>query len=126
LGSGLPLAIPARNGAADGRLQAAGAGAVRKDDPGLDKLHGDVCPGNEGATRIAAAGIYVANVAIGSGYPVIGTADTIPRQMQVFAETGLAGVLMNWANPVHGLQRPIKDVLPRLEAAGLRAPHRRQ
>lgn len=56
----------------------------------------------------------------GSG--LVGTAADIAARLQVLSEAGLDGVLLTWVDFVDGLERFIADVLPRLEARGLRAP----
>ena len=59
--------------------------------------------------------------AVGSGYLVVGTAETIAGQFKAFADAGLDGVLMNYTDPVDGVVRFSRDVVPRLEQMGLRA-----
>ena len=56
------------------------------------------------------------------GVPLVGTADTITRRLSMLADCGVDGVLLTWVDYVDGLGRFTNGVLPRMEAAGLRAP----
>jgi alkanesulfonate monooxygenase SsuD/methylene tetrahydromethanopterin reductase-like flavin-dependent oxidoreductase (luciferase family) len=59
------------------------------------------------------------------GYPLVGTADTIAQQLiDLRAQTGLDGMLLSWVDYREGLERFGRDVMPRLEQAGLRRPVR--
>lgn len=57
------------------------------------------------------------------GNILLGTADDIADQMQMFNEAGLDGVLCTWVDFHDGLTRFNSDVLPLLESRGLRAPY---
>jgi alkanesulfonate monooxygenase SsuD/methylene tetrahydromethanopterin reductase-like flavin-dependent oxidoreductase (luciferase family) len=59
------------------------------------------------------------------GFPLIGTPDDIAQRLIGVANAGLDGMLLTWPNAEDGIPRFLKDVLPRLEAAGVRKPHRR-
>lgn len=61
-------------------------------------------------------------VATGGGYPIVGDANTVAEALMSLAECGLDGVLINWPEPLEGVQRVVRDVLPRLEEVGLRKP----
>jgi FMNH2-dependent dimethyl sulfone monooxygenase len=59
-------------------------------------------------------------VVLGAGMPLIGSAETIANTLISLARAGLDGVVMSYVDFVDGLHRFRRDVLPRLEAAGLR------
>ena len=59
------------------------------------------------------------------GFPLSGVAEDIAERIIGVANAGLDGLLLTWPNAVDGIPRFVRDVLPRLEAAGLRKPHRR-
>jgi alkanesulfonate monooxygenase SsuD/methylene tetrahydromethanopterin reductase-like flavin-dependent oxidoreductase (luciferase family) len=54
------------------------------------------------------------------GFPLVGTADKIVADLQNISKAGVNGVLLNWVDYVDGLERWNRDVMPRLEQAGLR------
>lgn len=58
------------------------------------------------------------------GFPLVGTADTIARRLEVLSEGGIDGALLTWVDYDEGLAAFAADVLPLLESAGLRAPFR--
>lgn len=61
--------------------------------------------------------------AAGAGGSILyGTADDIANHLARFSEAGIDGVLLSWVDFKDGLTRFAKDVLPRLEQAGLRQP----
>jgi alkanesulfonate monooxygenase SsuD/methylene tetrahydromethanopterin reductase-like flavin-dependent oxidoreductase (luciferase family) len=62
-------------------------------------------------------------IAGNGGVRLVGTADMIADKLAMLADAGISGVLLNWVEPIDGLDRWGADVLPRLEAAGLRKPH---
>jgi FMNH2-dependent dimethyl sulfone monooxygenase len=62
---------------------------------------------------------YVAKLGWG-GYPLIGTPDHIVDGLQKLSKIGIDGVLLRWLDYWDGLRRWQKDVMPRLEQAGLR------
>jgi alkanesulfonate monooxygenase SsuD/methylene tetrahydromethanopterin reductase-like flavin-dependent oxidoreductase (luciferase family) len=57
------------------------------------------------------------------GNILLGTADDIADQLQMFNDAGLDGVLCTWVDFYDGLPRFARDVIPLLERRGLRAPH---
>ena len=57
-----------------------------------------------------------------AGYPLVGDADHIARLFAELSEFGVDGFLLTWLDYEGGLDRFGRDVLPRLEKAGLRAP----
>ncbi len=57
-----------------------------------------------------------------SGYPLVGTADHIVDRIETIAKLGIDGMILNWVDFLDGMARWEKDVMPRLEQAGLRRP----
>ena len=62
-------------------------------------------------------------MAVGAGHPLIGTAQSITKELESISRVGIDGVIMTWVDYVDGVARFIKDVLPLLEQAGLRKPY---
>ncbi len=56
------------------------------------------------------------------GFPLVGTAERVAERLHMLADAGLDGVLLTWVDYVDGLNRFNRDVLPALEARGLRMP----
>jgi FMNH2-dependent dimethyl sulfone monooxygenase len=56
------------------------------------------------------------------GYPLVGTADRIVDELQKLSRIGIDGILLSWVDYIDGLDRWQRDVMPRLEQAGLRRP----
>jgi dimethylsulfone monooxygenase len=56
------------------------------------------------------------------GYPLVGTADQIADKLANLSRLGLDGTLLNFARYEEQLTRFTKEVIPRLEAKGLRKP----
>jgi len=63
-------------------------------------------------------------LATGTGYPLVGDAATIAGLLQSISDAGIDGTLLGFVNFLDGLPPFIRDVLPALEKAGLRAPFR--
>ena len=61
-------------------------------------------------------------MAIGAGYPLVGTGEHIAKELTAISETGIDGVIMTWVNYVDGVKRLVSEVIPLLEQAGLRKP----
>ncbi len=61
-------------------------------------------------------------MAVGAGHPLIGTAQSIAKELEAISNVGIDGVIMTWVDYVDGVERFIKDALPLLERAGLREP----
>jgi alkanesulfonate monooxygenase SsuD/methylene tetrahydromethanopterin reductase-like flavin-dependent oxidoreductase (luciferase family) len=61
-------------------------------------------------------------VAGNGGHPLVGTAEQIAARLDAMAEIGIDGCLLGWPRWEDGLERFAAEVLPRLEARGLRAP----
>lgn len=70
----------------------------------------------------AAAKLAYALKAGFAGYPLVGDADHITRLFADLSESGVDGFLLTWLDYEGGLDRFGREVLPRLESAGLRAP----
>ena len=56
------------------------------------------------------------------GYPLVGTADHMVDQLQKLSAIGFDGILLSWVDYLAGLERFNREVMPRLEQAGLRRP----
>jgi alkanesulfonate monooxygenase SsuD/methylene tetrahydromethanopterin reductase-like flavin-dependent oxidoreductase (luciferase family) len=56
------------------------------------------------------------------GMPLVGTADRIVDQLLKLSSLGLDGILLSWVDYLDGMTRWNRDVMPRLEQAGLRLP----
>jgi len=61
-------------------------------------------------------------MAMGAGYPVVGTAQRMAEEFVAISEAGIDGVIMTWIDYIDGLKRFNRDVMPLLEQAGLRKP----
>ena len=57
-----------------------------------------------------------------AGYPLVGDADHVARLFAELSGSGVDGFLLTWLDYEGGLDRFGREVLPRLEKAGLRAP----
>jgi len=57
-----------------------------------------------------------------AGYPLVGDADHIAKLFTNLSDAGVDGYLLTWLDYEGGLDRFGREVLPRLEKAGLRAP----
>ena len=62
------------------------------------------------------------NWAAGGGVELVGTAESVAEKLQALARAGLDGILLKSIEPEAMLERFGRDVLPRLEQAGLRKP----
>ncbi|MBN9735001.1 MULTISPECIES: LLM class flavin-dependent oxidoreductase [unclassified Pseudonocardia] len=56
------------------------------------------------------------------GFPLVGTAETISERLAMLSRAGIEGALLTWVDYDAGLDAFTREVLPRLEDAGLRAP----
>jgi alkanesulfonate monooxygenase SsuD/methylene tetrahydromethanopterin reductase-like flavin-dependent oxidoreductase (luciferase family) len=59
------------------------------------------------------------------GYPLVGTADHIVDQLIKLKDIGFDGQLLSWVDYLGGLEHWNREIMPRLEQAGLRRPPRR-
>lgn len=60
------------------------------------------------------------------GYPIVGTADDVAETLAGLSSIGIEGVSLSFVDFNDGLDRFNADVLPKLEAAGLRKPYTHQ
>jgi alkanesulfonate monooxygenase SsuD/methylene tetrahydromethanopterin reductase-like flavin-dependent oxidoreductase (luciferase family) len=58
----------------------------------------------------------------GGGFPLTGSAERIAERLEMLADCGLDGILLTWVDPLDGIGRFTRDVLPLMEQAGLRVP----
>ena len=56
------------------------------------------------------------------GYPLVGDADHVTELLKNLSDAGVDGFLLTWLDYEGGLARFGRELLPRLERAGLRAP----
>ncbi|GAA4917707.1 alkanesulfonate monooxygenase SsuD/methylene tetrahydromethanopterin reductase-like flavin-dependent oxidoreductase (luciferase family) [Actinomycetospora succinea] len=56
------------------------------------------------------------------GFPLVGTAETIAERLEMLSAAGIEGALLTWVDYDAGLADFTRDVLPRLERAGVRTP----
>jgi alkanesulfonate monooxygenase SsuD/methylene tetrahydromethanopterin reductase-like flavin-dependent oxidoreductase (luciferase family) len=59
------------------------------------------------------------------GYSLVGTADHIVDQLIKLKDIGFDGQLLSWVDYLSGLEHWNREIMPRLEQAGLRRPMRR-
>jgi dimethylsulfone monooxygenase len=57
-----------------------------------------------------------------AGYPLVGTADRITADLESLSKIDLDGVVLSWVDYRYGLETWRRDIMPRLEQAGLRRP----
>ena len=67
---------------------------------------------------------YQRNWAAGGGVALVGTAEQVAARLCELSAAGLDGILFNSIEPEGMLERLTRDLLPRLEQAGLRRPKR--
>jgi len=72
----------------------------------------------------AVAEMLRSRLATGAGFPLVGDAATIAATLRTISEVGINGALLGFVNFLDGLPPFLRDVLPLLEKAGLRAPFR--
>jgi dimethylsulfone monooxygenase len=58
------------------------------------------------------------------GYPLVGTPEQIVDKLLALSATGIDGVVLSWVNYQVEMRQWIAEVMPLLEQAGLRQPHR--
>ncbi len=56
------------------------------------------------------------------GYPLIGTPDSIADELERISQTGMGGLAFGMVNFLDEMPYFVQEVLPRLEAKGLRRP----
>ncbi|WP_156750572.1 LLM class flavin-dependent oxidoreductase, partial [Mycobacterium sp. 852013-50091_SCH5140682] len=57
------------------------------------------------------------------GFPLVGTAEDIAETLANLSAIGIDGVALSFVDFIDGLNRFTTDVIPQLEATGLRTPH---
>ena len=62
------------------------------------------------------------NISIGLGAPIVGAPQDVAENLRTLSEAGLDGAIMTYVDFADGLARFAKQVMPLLEAAGLRRP----
>ncbi len=58
----------------------------------------------------------------GGGFPIVGAADTVVAHLDALSRADIDGVVISWLDYTAGLDHFSREVMPRLEASGLRAP----
>lgn len=56
------------------------------------------------------------------GYPLVGTPEQITDELETLSKAGLDGILLSWLNYQEEGPAFMREVLPLIEQAGLRAP----
>jgi len=74
------------------------------------------------AANEATVAMYRKQLAIGSGWVLAGPPEYIADELQAMAEAGFDGVLLGWVNFTDGIAQFARDIMPLLEARGLRLP----
>src|SRR5262249_6578514 len=92
------------------------------DNPSIDSWLGTLVANAKGMARPEMAQRRMRAAAGAGGSLVVGDAERIAAEMAALSAAGLDGLLLSWVDFEDGLKRLQKDVLPRLEAAGLRLP----
>lgn len=60
--------------------------------------------------------------AAGGGFPLVGTPDSVAAKLRTLCDAGLDGMLLTALEPEKMLDRWAEEMMPRLEAGGLRKP----
>lgn len=94
------------------------------DNPSIEAWLGTLVANAKGMVRPEMAQRRMRAAAGAGGSIVVGDAERIADEMAALNAAGLDGLLLSWVNFEDGLKRLQKEVLPRLEAAGLRQPFR--
>ena len=92
------------------------------DNPSIDAWIGTLVANAKGMARPEMAQRRMRAAAGAGGSLVVGDAERIAAEMTAMHAIGLDGLLLSWVNFEDGLERLQKEVLPRLERAGLREP----
>jgi dimethylsulfone monooxygenase len=58
-----------------------------------------------------------------SGFPVIGTPAEVADFLEAMVDCGMAGATLSWPDYAAGLRQFADEILPLLEARGLRRPN---
>ncbi len=92
-------------------------------DPGaLDSLPKEVLPPLDGTPPEVLERIKLKALAGWGGAHLVGTPDQIVEKLVEFSNAGADGIVVSWVNYLDGIQDWTREILPRLEQAGLRAP----
>ena len=94
------------------------------DNPSIDAWLGTLVANAKGMVRPEMAQRRMRAAAGAGGSLVVGDGESIAAEMVALNQVGIDGLLLSWVNFEDGLKRLRGDVLPRLEAAGLRMPFR--
>ena len=91
----------------------------------VDVLNGidpRILPSTEGLSETEARRVRARSLAGFGTYQLVGTPDSIARDLTQLAELGLDGAVFIWPNYEEGVDVFNEDVIPRLEAVGVRKP----
>jgi dimethylsulfone monooxygenase len=92
----------------------------RGDDVAVSNLVQVMLADREGVSAAAIESMKFSFKAGWGGYPLVGTADHIACELELLSKIGLDGVVLSWVDYRAGLNAFSRDVMPRLEQAGLR------
>jgi dimethylsulfone monooxygenase len=92
------------------------------DREALDSIMHTISTENNIPTGSERLAFQRSRMAIGAGYPLVGTAQHIAKDLVAISEAGVDGVIMTWVNYIDGIKRFVAEVVPLLERAGLREP----
>ena len=92
----------------------------RGDDAAVDRLCSVMIEQSESIPKEAMEAMKFHFKAGWGGRPLVGTPDKIVSELERLSAWGIDGVLLNWPNYTEGLASWSRDVMPRLEQAGLR------
>jgi FMNH2-dependent dimethyl sulfone monooxygenase len=58
------------------------------------------------------------------GYPRVGTSEQVVDELARLSRAGLDGIVLSWVNYDDEMRQWMAEVMPLIEQAGLRKPHR--
>jgi alkanesulfonate monooxygenase SsuD/methylene tetrahydromethanopterin reductase-like flavin-dependent oxidoreductase (luciferase family) len=86
-------------------------------------MAGLVATGSSGLTQEEYLASVRRHFVLGSsGFPLVGSPQTIADRLEMLSNAGIDGVLLTWVDYLAGMERFNAEVLPMLEERGLRAP----
>jgi alkanesulfonate monooxygenase SsuD/methylene tetrahydromethanopterin reductase-like flavin-dependent oxidoreductase (luciferase family) len=88
----------------------------------LDHIDPRVLPSTEGLSEAEAFKLHARTLAAFGGQQMIGTPDSIAKEMIEMSEAGVDGLVCMWIDYEEGLDTFTEHVMPRLERAGVRKP----
>jgi len=94
------------------------------DNDSIDAWLGTMVANSENMSRPEMAARRLRAAAGAAGSLVVGDGERVVEQMAALAAAGLDGLLLSWVDFADGIGRLSRDVLPGLEALGLRRPFR--